>query len=295
LEGDTFQEIYSGILNIIERAYGSTETVSLGPKEVWVGEFIPALHRSFPDTRFIYIIRDPRAVFASKQHRETKYPWLFLARQWRKLAALGWWYAHRADRLAARFHLLFFEDLIQKPEETTRALCDFLQVPWEKAMISPASYVDGRGNPWRQNTAYASRAGGSIDPATLTRWRQALNKPEIRMIEYLCGLEMQALGYELELGTDFADVGRLIVDPPHVAERDLAPWITRFEDNTLERVLLELETEMIRFDLVRQNGRLDRNKYAALLDLCFLEKDLFDLVKEKNPLKNRAGALKEMH
>lgn len=286
LKGGTFSEIFTGILEIIEKAYASGGTKVIGPKEVWVGEFIPALSRSFQNMKFIYIIRDPRAVFASKKNRTEKYPWLFLARQWRKLATLGCIYSNRGSAFQDKILLLFFEDVITRPEETTRRICDFLKVEWNSDMVCPEKYIDGRGNPWAQNTAYGINGKNAFDTGTLGRWESVLSDTEIRLIEYLCRPEMEVLGYPLKSNLGHFTAKEIIFALPLVQETELAQWIRKHEDTSLEHLIIELEKEQLRYDLLNYNDKLDTEKYKLMLELCFLDQYMFEFIKSKKVMEN---------
>ena len=113
LLGTTFAELLVSLLDIIHDVYmsmGKTPKV-VGIKEVWANEFILPLHNTYDNFLFIEIVRDPRAVSASKNVQDDKYPWLFLARQWRKLATFTLFHLRKLPR---EKHLLIkYEDLIK--------------------------------------------------------------------------------------------------------------------------------------------------------------------------------------
>lgn len=286
LQGLTYREAWLGLQRMIVRAYAHEDTVWAGPKEVWTGEFLPALYRSFPDTHFIYVIRDPRAVIASKTTRTAKYPWLFLARQWRKLAGLGLLYSGVNGDFNDRVFLLRFEDLIRQPEQATGKVCEFLSLDWDESMVTPHRFVDGLGNPWRQNTAYNIQSEKGFDRATISRWEAILGEAEVRFIEYLCGPEMSALGYPLKYASNPEAERQILMDPPRLADGDLASWISRFVDNSFEGLVLEMGRERLRHDLLAGADRLDR-RHARLLDLCFLDHRIFEDVRgASNPMNN---------
>jgi hypothetical protein len=96
---------------------------------------IPELYRLFPDARYIFLIRNPLAVFASILQS-------WVGNDWTKLQ----WY--REDLFDAptllmnglkipgiQSILLHYEDIIANPEETIRCLCDQLNLPFYQPMI----------------------------------------------------------------------------------------------------------------------------------------------------------------
>lgn len=275
LKARTFKDLYKGLLEIMKEAYADENTEIVGPKEVWVGEFIPAIYRSMPDTNFIYMIRDPRSVFASKSHmHDGKYPWLFMARQWRKQATLGYLY-NTSEAFKGKVLLLYYEELIKNPEKTTHKICDFLNIDWDENMVRPDTYVNGRGNAWYQNTAYRDidiSGKRGFDTASVTRWEKSLDEKEVRLIEYLCGPEMEFLGYKLKYDINEANIRKLVMDLPIIPDNELAGWIRKFENNTYEYLAMELERERIRYDLLKSKSDIDMQKSGALIDLCFLDR-----------------------
>ena len=90
----TYEEWIKRFLDLIwESCRKDQEAGVVSFKEVWTNEFAPAFLRSFRNSKVLFVIRDPRAVAASKNVTSEKYSLLFLARQWRKLA----WLAHRCS------------------------------------------------------------------------------------------------------------------------------------------------------------------------------------------------------
>ena len=89
LKGDTAGEILTAGRTLIAEVYGNASTHLTGFKETWAVEFVPLFLKHFPEARVIILIRDPRAVVASKLGRDEKYPVLFMARHWRKASAFA--------------------------------------------------------------------------------------------------------------------------------------------------------------------------------------------------------------
>jgi hypothetical protein len=227
LVGDNFADLVAASYDIIAEAYGTSDTTVTGSKEVWTGEFAWHLLDAFPDARVVYIVRDPRAVSASKNAADTKYPWLFLARQWRKLAALGWLLTHESFAHRDRVMLLRYEDLIESPEQHARDICRFVGVPYSEAMVDVGGFRDGAGNKWFQNSTHFERKS-EFNRHSIDRWRDLLTDQEIAFIELVCAPEMSLFDYVCETesfaGRDFD----LVANPPCVTEDSLAEWMRSF-------------------------------------------------------------------
>ncbi len=280
LGGETYGQVLAGLWPLVVRAYGGPDTAVAGIKEVWTGEFVPALLRSDDQLKVIYLTRDPRGVAASKKHRAEKYPWLFMGRQWRKLAALGWLYGRGASPARARTLALRFEDLITDPVGATEDICRFLELDWHPAMVDPAGFVNGRGRPWRQNTAYQARGAAGFDPATCRRWRGALARREIELIEFLCAPEMLLWDYELTGDWPPAAGADLILDPPAVPADELAGWITRTMDCSAAYTAEALARERLRYDLLDRGRGLELDRLGPLIERAFLTREVFKALLE---------------
>ncbi|GAB6041610.1 sulfotransferase family protein [Endothiovibrio diazotrophicus] len=180
------------LFDVIGEHLGSA---GVGVKEVWCEEFSPLLIEEC-GIRIVHILRDPRAVLASRNTGRylagcdnMKYPILFVATTWNR----SWRYVrrHAGD---ARYHALRYEDLVTDPEPTLRGVCDHLGIDFEEAMCDPSAYTDGRGRHWAPNSTTTVTRAFNAQP--LAYWREALSEEEIGVMEFLCGEGMAALGYD---------------------------------------------------------------------------------------------------
>jgi hypothetical protein len=172
------------------RAQPSTAILKSGA-HLWVWRRI---RRTLPDARFLFIVRDPRAVVLSKLGTERPYhagqsmAWAGCA-----AAAVQWrWYARHADRIAATPGTLLevrYEDLLAEPASVLERVGRFL-----------GATVSGRGTA-SYRIAPAER---SIHPLALEdglateraqAWRTGLGARECAVVERICGREMAARGY----------------------------------------------------------------------------------------------------
>lgn len=270
LEGGTYREILENLLGRVRAAYGKPETEVIGFKEVWSTEFIPAIARTWPETRFITVVRDPRAVCASKNVRDERYPWHFMARQWRKLAALDYLFGVLPE-LKDRVLQIRYEDFISAPEEVTQSICEFLDISWDPAMADPSAYKDGAGNPWYQNTSYG-KADSGFDISALQRWRDVLKEKETRLIELMCGPEMALHGYEKETLQDGEADAELLLNPPTISEEEKAKWMRGVVPNDQVTASVEICQEKIRSVLLSQNVNGRQMVSANIVRASFLDR-----------------------
>ena len=172
--------------------------------------FVPTLAEWFPETRVIHTFRDPRAIYASQLRRVRDGRWGVKAR-WRRIPSglldplLGpieaartsadWLTAARLHRryrelLGPRYLLVRYEDLVRQPEHELRRICDFLEVPFDDALVDG---VDVVGSSYRQER----HAGGGFDAEHATRWRAEVPRVMRAWFRLVAGRELRRFGYPL--------------------------------------------------------------------------------------------------
>lgn len=132
----------------------------------------------FPQARFVHLLRDPRDVAASaiamgwsgNVYHGVDH-WIASERDFEALRA-----AVASDRIYEFKH----EDLIGEPARTLAALCAFLGVDYDDAMLT-----------YPETSTYSAP-----DPEMTERWRQRLGDDEIRQVEAKAFAMMKARGYE---------------------------------------------------------------------------------------------------
>jgi hypothetical protein len=125
---------------------------------------------AFPRARFVHIVRHPCAVYASQKRRQPRKgrllnPAYEVASLCRGLAAGR----HNRERLGAgRYHIVRYEDLVEDPDATLRALAAFAGVPFEPILSEP---TDG-GLAASANTGYGDKHArkGTVSRETVTAW-----------------------------------------------------------------------------------------------------------------------------
>lgn len=242
LRGTNFADLVRAAHEIIAEAYGTRSSRVVGSKEVWTGEFTPHLLAAFPDAKVVYLIRDPRAVCASKNAAKTHYPWLFLTRQWRKLAAIAWFIQQPSFPHRERVLVLRYEDLIHDPKHWAQELSLFIGIPFSDAMVDSTQFRDGSGMAWNQNSTHFEKGAG-FNQRSIDRWRDVLSEREIQFIDFVCGPEMALFGYDEDPAGEILDI---VLNPPLVASERLAEWIRPFVDPTIEAALKDSACEYLR-------------------------------------------------
>jgi hypothetical protein len=178
------KSVYEAILGTQERGYKGYGDKS-GPNLYFIDELL----EWFPDGKVLHIIRDPRAILSSQHKRllavledRGKRPGIIyrikrlLYSPVIVLYILTYWgYAIRIHERFSRSHpnnymTVQFEELVTRPEETTKKICEFLSIPWDSEMIGPpkrdSSYIDP------SDLRKVMDRGRGMDREAMDRWRR---------------------------------------------------------------------------------------------------------------------------
>lgn len=247
---------------LLRQTYGYKRLT--GFKEVWANEFTPHICSLFSkDAKVIHIIRDPRAILVSNFYSEGRYPILFLARQWRKLAALAHFYTEEYENNI----IVKYEDLILNPKETIEGICKFTGIRFDEKILNTEEITDGSNKKWRQNSTFDEKNSGGFNKSSVSRWKEKIEDSDRLALEYLCYPEMTLLGYGDLLDEKFGSVSHSNFED----KRDkLAKWILPYADFDYES---EFSKEKKRMSLFAREASTSEK------ELNFLIPSIFDKIK----------------
>jgi len=162
-----------------------------------------------PEARFIHIIRDGRDVALSLRE-------VWFGPETLEESAEAWVQAianARSQRRNLRHYLeIRYEILLQRPKETLRTVCAFLDLPWTPALLLYHRNVarrlaeanhDYHGPDGRliataeQRMAALRRTTRPPDTSRIDRWRREMTESERAAYVSIAGPTLQDLGYEL--------------------------------------------------------------------------------------------------
>lgn len=127
----------------------------------------------FPDARFVFLWRNPLSIIASMLdtwHRGHWYLYFFKVDLYEGFARLVDAFSAHQDRVLG----VNYEDLLQKPEETTKGICDYLDLAFEPAMIEDFQSVDLQGD---MGDPTGTKSYKAISAQPLEKWKGSLRNP----------------------------------------------------------------------------------------------------------------------
>ncbi len=279
LKGRNYCELFHSMMKLVAKYYGKGDEEIVGSKEVWCNEFTSVLLRSFNELKVINIIRDPRAVCASRNIIGEKYPWLFLARQWRKLSIFSWLFTNYRE-FSKSLLVIRYEDLIQNPEEVSKKICSFIGVDFSYDMIDGNKFREGDGSSWSQNSSYGTSK--EISAKYSEKWREVLNEDQIKLIEMLCCHEMKLFGYDpINEGVDILSE-KYVYDPLIVKQEELAEWIKQYSDTRPIFNLIEMSKELVRNRLMHMddNEIVQLKASNEIIESLFIDRQYFNYARK---------------
>jgi len=161
---------------------------------------------------FIHVIRDPRAVWNSGRGTPR-------GPQTPHAAALNWAdYHSRVLKLAESTPLvsLRYEDLMLNPESELRRACDFLGIPFHRAMLEDHG-SDAMKQAAMKNPGLWGNLAKPIQQDRTTAWARELPSDEIDIIDNTCRKIMTTFDYEpmfTERKLSLADIALRPDTPP---------------------------------------------------------------------------------
>lgn len=187
-EAIVYDEIMKSFLQISgDERWGDRSAVN------WSG--IPSFIDMFPDGKVIHIYRDPRAVLASYKyftyHEEPMYMDAVFAS-----SAMFNFIENKAILQNKNIYLLKYEDLVSKPVETIKDICQFLDISYTSKMLNAASFIEPTGKTFDSNSSFKKNRK-TIDRSSIDVWRDKLSNLDIYITEMVLKEKLLRYGYKL--------------------------------------------------------------------------------------------------
>ncbi len=271
LKAPTYASIWQAGLDLVAQKRGKGSPRWVGVKELWSVEFISHFLTTFPSSKAVIIVRDPRAVVASmlkmgEDDSSQQAQILSYVRHWRKLAAFASC-LYKTPAAEERLVLIRYEDLVRDPEGKSHELCRFFGVEFDPAMLDAAAFWDpSRQSSWRGNSSYTASVS-EINASFASRWESYLTQSQIRLIDFLCGADMLLFGYHPR--TCCLPISETEIPVSAFVESYGAPASWRSDSGD---PLLDLGLEVVRRSLLTSSNR----PAPKLITRCFLFEEVYD-------------------
>tara|TARA_B100000787_G_scaffold164251_1_gene146729 strand:- start:3316 stop:4503 length:1188 start_codon:yes stop_codon:yes gene_type:complete len=214
INGKNYKEILDNAIKLIDKNHSKKKIKWIGWMDSWIEEFFPILSKEYKNSKFILIIRDPRAAVASyknglkKSNKSNLAPLtLSYLRCWRKQVAFFEYFKSKRN-LKKRVLLVKYEELVNNPKMITKKMCNFLKINYSNDMINTSKFMGLGKNTkqWKSNSNFTSPQKG-IYKTSLNKWKRFLNKDLKNFIEFVVGPELKYLGYQKKINKfDYTDI-----------------------------------------------------------------------------------------
>lgn len=168
------------------------------------------IQRSLPEARFVHLIRDGRDVALSRDDRTGGEDLSIdrLAKIWKRRINRARGQRHRLKH----YMEVRYEDLVADPETALRRICDFVELPYDSAMLD---YHERAGERLQEmardlpadNGGALHRAEERMEAHSLVteaprldrveRWRDSMSAEDLAAFEEVAGDLLEELGYPL--------------------------------------------------------------------------------------------------
>lgn len=187
----SWETIFLAILATLAETNGVSRVGEKTPHHLY---YIELLKQRFPNAKFIHIIRDPRAVYASfkkAQHKSNDVR--VLCGKWKYAVEIHSKYSLSLGH--KKYLLIKYEDLVFNTRNTLNTICNFLEIEYKEEMLN---YY--QRNYLGFNKRYLSHMSNTLKPifkSSIDKWKYELNSWEIAIIQKNLCKEMNFMGYNL--------------------------------------------------------------------------------------------------
>ncbi len=180
------------------------------------------IQRALPETRFVHVIRDGRDVALSVLDRTVRdLTAADIARRWQKKITKA-----REDSPKLRHYIeIRYEDLILETEPTLRRVCEFIELPWDDALLTyhersadrlkemaRALPAEGRAKELSVERRMKTHEMTTKPPSPdrVAHWRTQMTPEQRQEFEAVAGDLLEELGYPV--GDDAIDEATTQID-----------------------------------------------------------------------------------
>ena len=179
---------------IFKNLLGKADVRYFGEKDPMNVNYLQTIHRAFPGSKVIHILRDPRDVILSR-----------MKSGWGNKNSLIWHTSeYKFSIYKARkegkelFNKNYFEvryeELISNVESELRAICDFLGIGFQPQMCQPEKFAGELVRPdemqWKSNVL------NPVDKENVGKWRSGFTSNQLFIVESILNDVLLQLSYK---------------------------------------------------------------------------------------------------
>jgi len=210
----------------------------------------------FPESKFLHVVRDPRAIVASMLQvgkRAKKIKGLKLHEFTRSTsAAINYIKKCFANGFDAAQHssdgvmTILYEKLVNDPVSETKRICDFLKVEWSSKMLTPQNKKHMGEESITKSTVWYNKSSFNRAPETgeIKKWASQLNiiQKAVIFLAFRNDTKLSSLGYSLS----FDDLRRTekIFYPIVGAFGHVIYFISRISNNLIRTIFYLLNSKI---------------------------------------------------
>ncbi|MCL6266668.1 sulfotransferase family protein [Flagellimonas myxillae] len=190
-------------------------------------KFFDVWSKQFPEAVFVYIVRDPRAVFASVKNLD----WgantaLRLSELWIEYVAL--YYALK-QQFPNKIMLVKYEDVVSNPSLVVKDVCAFAGLKYDEKILN------GDGFTLPKYTASQHKlVGKSLTKERINKWKNQISEKDISIIEGKCHLIMDSFGYDSLSNKKYSPGMKDKVDS--ILKETYTYWVNKYKKRKRERI-----------------------------------------------------------
>lgn len=187
---------FKDLLNLILDEYRKdTGKERVGVKYPLHFKYSFLLKKWFPDAKVIFLVRDIRAICASKvndaatKNRKVKYfPFSTLIHY---LTIFGFVYDYYLSYLYIKKKrdkevlLIKYEDLIINPVNTLKSICNYCEIPYEEDMVKALG----------KSSSYTNQTETGLDTSRINKWKLHLGNLDQLLITSMSSKSLKYFGY----------------------------------------------------------------------------------------------------
>lgn len=189
--------------DICRQVYLHYESVYPKGPVSWIGDKnpgyalqIPTLLKLFPEARFIHLVRDYRDNHISLADSGFELPLpAYTVAKWRHFYRTIEYHARRHPE---QFYTLRYEDLVEHPEASLGAICDFLDLPRHPSMLDffkqKQDFIEHHAD--ARFFQYHQRLLAPVDTDRKDLWRDRLSERAVRHADFAAGRDAERAGYQ---------------------------------------------------------------------------------------------------